>query len=225
MSDDSVAAVLPDETRCGSPTGPAAIRSMSTAARFVAPRWDFDDRLWLVDRPGRSTRVRIVEDGTHPHSLVGGLRGLTVRSFALSPDGGRYAVAATDGGGPSLYVGPVRRDQDDRLTSLGDPRRLSIGVDDPHSVDWVSTTRLGFLGASDAGVQLYDVALDGTDLPAATPAAVRCCPMSTPPSWRAAPTRTRPAGCSTANAGSGTSHRTAPGLIDDRRFSGLSTGD
>jgi hypothetical protein len=61
-------------------------------------------------------------------------------------------------------VGSVRRNRDDRVTSLGDPRRLPIAVDDPRSVGWVSTTRLGFLGASDAGVQLYEVALDGTDL-------------------------------------------------------------
>jgi hypothetical protein len=132
--------------------------------RLIPPRWDVDDRLWLVDRPGGSTRVRVVDDGRARPVSARGLRGLTVRSFALSPDGGRYAVAASDGGGPSLYVGPVRRDKDDRLLGLGDPQRLSIGVGDPHSVGWSSTTRLGFLGASDAGVQLYDVAIDGTDL-------------------------------------------------------------
>ena len=98
---------------------------------FVAPWWDFDDRLWLIDRPGSSTRLRVVEDGGIRTLSIGGLRRLTVRSFALSPDGARYAVVAGDGRGPALYVGPVRRDQDDRLTSLGTPRRLSIGVADP----------------------------------------------------------------------------------------------
>ena len=44
------------------------------------------------------------------------------------------------------------------------PTRLSIGVGRPALRRLGLHHRLGFLGASDAGVQLYDVALDGTDL-------------------------------------------------------------
>jgi hypothetical protein len=108
--------------------------------------------------------VRIVDDDNVRTLSARGLRGLAVRSFAVSPDGARYALIATDGAGPSLHVGSVRRDKDGRLTALGGPRRLAIGVGEPRSVGWVSTTRMGFLGASDAGVQLYEVAYDGTDL-------------------------------------------------------------
>jgi hypothetical protein len=163
VSDDFVAAVLPgrDRVRLTDRAGKDPVDI--DGRRFLAPAWGVEDHLWLVDRPS-STRVRVVEDG-RPRTLSSpGLHRLTVGSFALSPDGSRYAVTARKGEAASLYVGPVRRDRDDRLVSLGEPRRLSIGVGDPHSVRWVSTTRLGFLGASDAGVQLYDVALDGTDL-------------------------------------------------------------
>ena len=164
VSDESVAAVLSgrDQVRVTDRAGRDPFEINGTS--FVAPWWDFDDRLWLVDRPGGASRVRVAEDRSVRTLPAGGLRRLNVRSFALSPDGARYAVAAGDGSGSALHVGPVRRDEDDRLTSLGPPRRLSIGVTDPRSVDWVSTTRLGFLGGSDAGVQLYDVGLDGTDL-------------------------------------------------------------
>ena len=137
VGDDAVAAVLRgrDQVRVTDRAGKDPFDV--DGSRLVAPRWDLDDRLWLVDRPNGSTQVRVVEDGRTRGLPARGLRGLTVRSFAMSPDGGRYAVAAVDGGGASLYVGPLRRGRDDRLTSLGEPLRLSIGVVDPHSVDLV----------------------------------------------------------------------------------------
>jgi hypothetical protein len=226
VGDDAVAAVLPGRARVRI-TDRAGDNPLDvTGGRFIAPRWDADDRLWVVDRPARSTRVRIVDDDKVRSLSARGLRGLAVRSFAVSPDGARYALTAADGAGLSLYVGSVRRDKDGRLTSLDGPRRLAIGVGEPRSVGWVSTTRMGFLGASDAGVQLYEVAFDGTDLTGgdtgggpllpdvdATSLAGRTGENSDrwvldgrrrlwylPPdeSWR---------------------------LVDDRRFSGLSTGD
>lgn len=164
VGEDSVAAVLAgrDRVRVTDRAGedPADVDGRG----FVTPDWDLDDRLWLVDRRAGSARVR-VREGDRTRSLAAdGLRGLLVRSFAVSPDGGRYAATATDDGRESLYVGAVWRDRDDRVTRLGGPRRLAIGVDDPRSVSWVSTTRLGFLGASKAGVQPFEVALDGTDV-------------------------------------------------------------
>ncbi len=162
VSDDAVAAVLGgrNEVRVTDRDGGDALSVPGDG--FIAPDWDRDDRLWLVDRPAGSTRVRVVE-GRRPRTLAtGDLRG-AVESFAISPDNGWYAATTRSGDG-TLLVGPVRRDKDDRVTGLGAPRVLPIGVARPRSVGWVSTTRVGFLGASDAGVQLYDVALDGTDL-------------------------------------------------------------
>jgi hypothetical protein len=163
VSHDFVAGLLPgrDRVRITDRAGKHPVDV--DGQRFVAPAWGLEDHLWLVDRPA-STRVRVVTGGRARTLPARGLLGLTVGSFALSPDGGHYAVTASKGGQPSLYVGPVQRDQDDELSSLGDPRRLPIGVGDPHSVAWASTTRLGFLGASNAGIQLYEVALDGTDI-------------------------------------------------------------
>ena len=103
---------------------------------------------------GRAARHACGGRGPQSRDLSRRRSRVGLRSFAISPDSGWYAT--TDGGGgTSIYVGPVRRDGDDRLTGLGDPRRLTIGVDEPRSVGWVSTTRLAFLGASDAGVQLH----------------------------------------------------------------------
>jgi len=120
----------------------------------------------------------------------------------------------------------VQRDKNDRLTSLGDPRRLSIGVGDPHSVDWVTTTRLGFLGASDAGVQLYDVALDGTGVMGGDTGGGPLLPDvdATVLTGRTGENAAR----WVLDARRRLWYLPPDGtwrLIDDRRFSGLSTGD
>lgn len=163
VSDDAVAAVLSgrDEVRITDRAGrkPSSVEGTDV----IAALWDLDERLWLLDRPGSSTRVRVVEDRRERGVESEALDGLDVDSFALSPDGGRFAASASDGGTTSVYVGSVRRDPDDRIIGLGEARRLDIGVDDPHSVTWVSSTRVGFLGASETGVQLHEVGLDGTD--------------------------------------------------------------
>jgi hypothetical protein len=196
-------------------------------AAFVTPEWDDDGRLWLVDRPSSgSTRVRVVE-GKRTRTLpTSGLRRLRVSSIALSADGGRFAATARDGRRTSIYVGPVERDKQDRVTGLGSPRRLTIAVDDPHSIDWVTMTRVGFLGGSDAGVQLYAVAIDGTGLTGGDTGGGPLLPDVDAAS-RAGGTEDDPA-CWVVDG----RHRLwylqpekSWRLIDDRRFSGLSTGD
>ena len=164
VGEDSVAAVVDGRGRVRVTDRDGREPRDVDGRRFVAIRWDLDNRLWLLDRPRGSTRVRVLEGGRTRSLPADGLRDLRVRSFSVSPDGSRYAVSAAEGGRESVHVGEVRRNRDDRVTSLGGPDRLSIGIDDPHSVSWVSTTRLGFLGASEAGVQLYEVAFDGTDV-------------------------------------------------------------
>lgn len=194
-------------------------------AGFITPEWD-DGRLWLVDRKSSgATRVRIVE-GKRTRTLpASGLRGLRVSSIALAPDGGRYAVTGRDGRRTSIYVGPVERDKRDRLTGLGTPRRLSIAVDDPRSIDWVSMTRVGFLGGSDAGVQLYAVAIDGTGLTGGDTGGGPLLPDVDAAS-RAGGTEDDPA-CWVVD-GQNRLWYLQPEkswrLIDDRRFSDLSTG-
>lgn len=226
VSDDSVAAVLPgrDRVRITDRSGGSPLDVDGSG--FIAPRLDPDDRLWLIDRPSGSTRVRVVDGDKVRDLSARGLRGLTVRSFAVSPDGGRYAITGTDETGTSVLVGPVLRDTDGQLTALGEPHRLSTGVDSPRSVGWVSTTRVGFLGASDAGVQRYEVAFDGTDLTGGDTGGGPLLPDVDATSL---------AGRTGENAARWVLDARRRlwylppdeswQLVDDRRFSGLSTGD
>jgi len=226
VSEDAVAAVLAgrDQVRVTDRDGSDPVDI--DGQRFVAPRWDLDDRLWLVDRPGGLTRVRVTEDDRTRSLSADDLRGLRVQSFTVSPDGSRYAAVASNNGSAALYVGSVRRNRDDRVTSLGNPRRLTIDVDDPRSVGWVSTTRLGFLGASDAGVQLYEVAVDGTDL---TGGDTGGGPLLPDVAAAALAGRTGENATRWVLDGQRRLWYLPPDgswrLIDDRRFSGLSTGD
>lgn len=228
VGDDRIAAVMGgrDQVRVTDRAGGEAF--VVDGNGFIAPEWGQNDRLWLVDRGsnGASTRVRVVEDGRTRTLPADRLGGVTVQSIAVSPDGGWYAATARDGGRTSVYVGPVERDSDDRLTGLGDPRRLPIDVDGPRSVSWISSTRVAFLGESEAGAQPYDVALDGTDLTGGDTGGGPLLPDV------GATTLAGRTGVDTARWVTDARGRLwylAPDgswrLIDERNFSGLSTGD
>ncbi|MCL8251778.1 LpqB family beta-propeller domain-containing protein [Aeromicrobium fastidiosum] len=163
VAESGVAGVLPGgdavrlTTRQG--TRPRTIRGND----LIAPDWDPDGKLWLVDRSGGTTRVRIVDGSADERALdVRGVAGLAVDDLTISPDGTRYAVTATGAGGGELYVGCVLRDVTDQVMGLGDPVRVPTTVTSPRSASWSSTTELSFLGDSQAGTQVYQVAIDGS---------------------------------------------------------------
>ena len=163
VAESGVAAVLP---------GGAAVRLTSregTGARtvrgsdFIAPDWDPDGRLWLVDRPAGGTRVRVTTGSEQATLDVGTVAGLDVTDFHLSPDGTRYALVATDGGVGRLYVGRVLRDVTDQVRGLGAPSPVFTTAQAPRAASWASTTELAFLGDSEAGAQIYLVSIDGSE--------------------------------------------------------------
>jgi hypothetical protein len=163
VAESGVAAVLPggDAVRLTSRQGtkPRTVQGND----FVEPDWDTDGQLWLVDRAGGGTRVRVVADGAETAVDVRGVGALDVDDFSLSPDGTRYAVGARGAGGGELYVGRVLRDVTDQVMGLGDPARVPTSVPSPRSVSWSSSTELAFLGDSQAGVQVYQVSIDGSE--------------------------------------------------------------
>lgn len=161
VSGGGVAGVLAgrDEVRVTRRDGSDA-RTIATAD-VVPPHWDPDGTLWLVDGPPSGTRVRIVEGRTLRTVEAPGLGGLDVSTFALSPDGTRYAVTSASDGG-RILVGFVLRDAKDRIRRLGSPRRVDTTAADPRSASWSSPTELGFLAGSPAGVQAYEVPVDGS---------------------------------------------------------------
>jgi hypothetical protein len=162
VDDAGVAGVLAgrSQVRVTNRNGSAA--RVIGGGRFIAPRWDDDGNLWLVDRRDSRTRVRLVAGKTVRTIDIGSLARLGVSSFTISPDGSRYAVTATGGDGSAIHVGVVVRDAKDRIVSLGDPARVSTTARHPRSAVWSSGTELAFLADSESGVQVYTAAIDGS---------------------------------------------------------------
>lgn len=136
-------------------------------ADLVSARWLPDDVLVVVDRPGGVARVRVVEPDATRSLPSASLASLDVTSFALSPDGSRYAITtagADDGTGSRVRIGAVQRSADDRVVGLGASVALRWDVGRPASVAWVDGARLAFLGDTDLGRQVFEGMADGTEL-------------------------------------------------------------
>ncbi|MET1037176.1 MAG: LpqB family beta-propeller domain-containing protein, partial [Aeromicrobium sp.] len=163
VSEAGVAGVLPgsNEVRLTSRDG-SAPRTI-TGDGFIGPDWDSDGVLWLVDRLAGRTRVQIVDGGEERVIDAGRLANLQVSNFTVSPDGARFAVTGRGADAGRLFVGRVLRDEDDRLLGLDDPRQVFTTAQAPRSASWSSTTELAFLADSQAGVQVYQAAIDGSD--------------------------------------------------------------
>jgi hypothetical protein len=162
VDDAGVAGVLAgrSQVRVTNRNGTAA--RVIGGGRFIAPRWDDDGNLWLVDRRDSRTRVRLLAGTTVRTIDIGSLARLGVSSFAISPDGSRYAVTSARDDGSAIHVGVVVRDAKDRIVSLGDPARVSTMARHPRSAVWSSGTELSFLADSESGVQVYTAAIDGS---------------------------------------------------------------
>lgn len=150
-ADDRVAAVWADRARVGAIDGGDPVEI--SGERFLRPVIDIDALTWLVDRPGGRARVRIHDGESIALVPAPGLEGVT--SFAVSPDGARYAATA-DG---RLLVGGVER-ADGRVVSLSRPVRLSTRVA-ARQVVWADGSRVAHLGP--VGTQVQSVRIDGTD--------------------------------------------------------------
>lgn len=123
-----------------------------TGDRFVRPAVDIDSMGWLVDRQDGRARVR-VHDG-ESLTLVPSPGLPVLSSFAISPDGARYA--ATSGG--RLLLGGVER-REGRVVGLTEPEQLPTQAA-AREVAWVDGTRVAHLGPR--GTQVRSVRIDGT---------------------------------------------------------------
>jgi hypothetical protein len=146
--DERVAGVWRDRARVTTATGAEDI----TGDRFVRPVVDIDGTAWLVDRAEGRARVRVHDGGEFSEVFSPGLP--EVSSFAVSPDGARYAATA----GGRLLIGGVER-SDGRVVGLTRPSRLPTEAA-ARQVVWADGSRVAHLGPT--GTQLRSVRIDGT---------------------------------------------------------------
>lgn len=134
--------------------------------KFLRPIWDDAGSVWALDIQGSDTRLRIFEAKRFRQIPIGVLAKFRVESFALSPDGARYAFIADVAGTSQVYAGSVLRDAKDAVVSLGKPVLLQpngTNFTSPRSLSWSSATTVTFL-ADDAvvGTQIFDSRIDGS---------------------------------------------------------------
>ena len=133
---------------------------------FLRPIWDDTGSVWALDRQGSDTRLRIFEDTRFRQIQIGALAKFRVKSFALSPDGARYAFIADVAGTSKVYAGSVLRDTKDVVVSLGKPLLLQpngTNFTSPRSLSWSSATTVTFLADEAAlGTQIFDSRIDGS---------------------------------------------------------------
>ncbi|GAA3514135.1 MtrAB system accessory lipoprotein LpqB [Aeromicrobium panaciterrae] len=158
VSDSGVAGVLKgrSEVRVTNRAGNAA-RTFA-GNQILTPRWDRDGVLWLVDRFGGDTRVRLVRDETLSTPPIGKLADLDINTFTLSPGGSRYAVTTSTG----VHVGLIERNDKNQITGLAPPVRVPIDAAKPSSAVWTTDTQLAFLAGSDVSRQVQLVSIDGS---------------------------------------------------------------
>lgn len=161
VSSDGVAGVLAGRSQVRITSRKGASARTFDGTQLITPRWDDDGNVWLVDRPGPQTRVRLVTGMKFRTLDIGGLAALDPTTFALSPDGSRYAVTVSGGRG-SIRVGRVLRDAKDRILGLGEPSRVHLTAGSPRSVTWLTGTQVSYLANSGSGRQVYSTAIDGS---------------------------------------------------------------
>ena len=162
VSEDGVAGVLGGRKLVRVTNRKGTDARTFAGSRFITPRWDDDGNAWLLDHQGTRSRVRLVTGDRVRTLNTGRLADLDVTTFALSPDGSRYAVTAQGVAGPSLLVGWVKRNADDRILGLSDPTDVHTPTRSPRSVSWSSGTELTYLADSQSGRQVYTTAIDGS---------------------------------------------------------------
>jgi hypothetical protein len=162
VSDSGVAGVLAGRSRVRITSRKGMDVRTFTGTGLVAPRWDDDGHVWLLDRAGGRTRVRLVTGDKVRTLDVAGLARIAASTFALSPDGSRYAVTAPDREDAAVQVGSVLRNAKDRIVGLGSPSPVYTPARGPGSVTWSSGTELSYLARSESGRQVYTTAIDGS---------------------------------------------------------------
>lgn len=162
VSSDGVAGVVSGRSQVRITTRKGTDARTFDGTQLITPQWDDDGNVWLVDSPGPQTRVRLVTGSKFRTLDIGSLAGLGVSTFALSPDGSRYAVTVPGDRGGSIQVGRILRDAKDRILGLGDPERVHLTAGAPRSVTWLTGTQVSYLAESESGRQVYTTAIDGS---------------------------------------------------------------
>ena len=136
------------------------------ATNLLPPVWDFDDRLWLVDRTGDGVEVSYVMRGVRRTVEVPGVSGEQVGAFLVSRDGTRFVAVVRSGGVDRVRVGRILLREDPSVVRVLPTQEIEIDTVRPprRIVDlaWTSTTTFAALSPVVSG-ERYEVRTLGVD--------------------------------------------------------------
>ncbi len=119
------------------------------------PSFDRQDRVWVVDRDGETSRVLLLDDGVEARQVpAGALEEVRVQRMQVAPDGVRLAAVYESDGVSRLLLALVI-DSRDGETRIGRVRDLPLEQVEAVDVAWASATALALLGADAEDVQPF----------------------------------------------------------------------
>lgn len=153
----SAAAVSADGrsvTTAGLTDGSTA-QAVELGADLSTPSFDRQDRVWVVDRDGETSRVLLLDDGPEARQVpAGALEEVRVQRMQVAPDGVRLAAVYESEGVSRLLLALVINSRDGE-TRIGRVRDVPLEQVEAVDVAWASATALALLGADAEDVQPF----------------------------------------------------------------------
>ena len=148
-------------------TEPGTITTLvDDAGNLLPPAWDFDGRLWLVDRTGSGVTVSYIARGVRHEVDVPGVSGRQVQAFLVSRDGTRFVAVVRTRGVDQVRVGRIRLSEDPTVVRVLPTQPIGVDGVGPTKriVDlaWTSTTTFAALTPVVSG-ERYEVRTFGVD--------------------------------------------------------------
>lgn len=114
---------------------------------LLPPAWDFDGRIWLVDRTGSGVEVSYVSRGRQRVVQVPGVSGQQVSAFTVSRDGTRFVAVVRGANGDEVRVGRVVLRDARAVARVLPATSIDAETGQGRIVDlaWTSTTTLAAL--------------------------------------------------------------------------------
>ncbi|MGL5809109.1 MAG: LpqB family beta-propeller domain-containing protein [Nocardioides sp.] len=110
--------------------GDEAVQVLSQAEDLTKPVWDFDGRLWAVDRRRRGAVISVVTGTTAAPLRIPAVTGERVRGFTVSRDSSRFVAVVRRADSDAVVVGRIEHDAQGRPVRVGKPTTIAVGTAD-----------------------------------------------------------------------------------------------
>lgn len=137
------------------------VRVLSGAAELLAPVFDVQDRIWVLDRGAGGARISVIADGSRAPVRVPGVSGEDVSAMLVSRDASRLVAVVAGRTGDRLVFSRLIHDGQSGTSRGTRAQEITLGLDrDQPIIDlgWVSPVEVAVLTAlTDDVSQMFEV--------------------------------------------------------------------